>query len=100
MPCLIVLIALFCPRILLFFIWLLTSVPKEVFSGWFWPFMGFLFMPFTTLAYEGAIYWAGGTGTFWGIILIVLGILCDLGFVFADTESSTHKVISTFRAKP
>ena len=75
--CLVV-IALFAPRTLLFFIWLLTNWCNQAFEGWFWPFMGWLFMPFTTLAYLTAMlnnnHSVGGN---W-IILLVGAIIFDL----------------------
>jgi hypothetical protein len=51
----ILVVALVCPRALLFFIWLLTNWDDLAFSGWIWPFAGFVFLPWTTLAYMGAM---------------------------------------------
>ena len=51
MGCLEILVALFLPRATLFFIWILTSWTKQAFETHFWPFLGFIFMPFTTLVY-------------------------------------------------
>ena len=80
MGCVIVLLALFAPRITLFVLWAFTSVTKTVFEGWFWPLMGFFFMPFTTLAYIAARSWAeDGRVSGWWIVLLIVAILLDLG---------------------
>lgn len=88
MGCLIVICAMFVPRITLFVLWAFTSVTKEVFEGWFWPFMGFLFMPFTTLAYIAAKCWAeNGQISGWWIVLMVVAVLFDIGGTSSSTSS-------------
>ena len=78
MPCLIGCAALMAPRILLFCLWAFTGYCKAAFIGWFWPLMGFLFMPYTTLAYLWAMVANGSISGGW-IIIMVIAILLDLG---------------------
>ena len=78
MGCLFMFVCLCIPRISLLFIWLLTNWFSKVCDGWFWPFMGFLFMPYTTLIYLGAML-KSGEMTFGWIVLLVIGIFLDLG---------------------
>jgi hypothetical protein len=89
MPCLVGCIGLMFPRLVLFILWLFTSVPAEVFQGWVWPLLDFLVMPYTTLAYIISHYWLGGM-TGGGIIILVIGVLLDIGLL-GGTASSTSK---------
>lgn len=73
---LILLLGLFLPRIMLIAGWLL---------GWFagawetmlWPVLGFLLMPYTTLAYGIAETAGGGVQGGW-LVLVIVGVLLDL----------------------
>jgi hypothetical protein len=79
MQCLVVLLALAVPRVVLFFIWLLTNWILQAFGGnWIWPILGFIFMPYTTLAYMGAMLNGGGVHGLWLVIVIVAAVV-DLG---------------------
>jgi hypothetical protein len=79
-PCLVTLIALFAPR--------LAIVLLVVFSDWLGsaydtrivPFLGFLFLPLTTLAYAWAIHSRGSVEGF-ALVLVVLAVLVDLGII-------------------
>ena len=55
MGCILVVIALAVPRVLMFFMWLLTDWFARAFDTVIWPVLGFLFMPYTTLAYMTAM---------------------------------------------
>jgi hypothetical protein len=76
-PCLIALIAVLSPRLALVLLWLFTNYVDRAFSGWFWPLLGLIFLPWTTLLYvlvdiaPGPIHVAG-----W--IVIGLGVVIDL----------------------
>ena len=76
MGCVAIIVALLAPRLVLFFIWLLTPWFTQAFASWIAPLLGFLFMPYTTLAYMGATL-GGGITTLW-LVLIVLAVLVDL----------------------
>jgi hypothetical protein len=88
MPCLIV-IGLVAPRGCLFFIWLLTEWFAKAFETWYWPLIGFLIMPYTTLAYMGAMlnngYEVGG----WWVVLLIVAVIADLSQGAAGHASGT-----------
>ncbi len=51
MPCLIALFALIGPRVALVFTFLLSNLIGRAIDGWLVALLGFLFLPWTTLAY-------------------------------------------------
>lgn len=80
MGCLIALLALFTPRVALLVMWIWTPYVSRAFHGGFlWPFLGLLFLPFTTIIYS-AVYSprAGVTGIAW--LWVVLGVLLDIAW--------------------
>ena len=78
MPCLVVLLALLTPRLVMFFIWLLTNWFDLAYRTTIWPLLGFLFMPYTTLAYMAAMLNAHGIAGGW-LVLLIVAIFVDLG---------------------
>ncbi|MFN0242355.1 MAG: hypothetical protein ACKVWV_05625 [Planctomycetota bacterium] len=80
MPCLLGCIALSAPRFVLFLVWLFSNYLDQAYATNFWPFLGFLFLPLTTLGYAFAVNHFGGaelTGVGWAIVLTALVV--DLG---------------------
>ena len=77
MPILLILIGLLAPRVTL-----LIAGCAGAFTGvWqtlLWPILGFLFMPYTTLAYGIALAYGGGVQGIW-LALLILGVVLDLG---------------------
>ena len=51
MPCLIALFALIGPRVALVFTWIFSGMIGRAIDSWFVALLGFLFLPWTTLAY-------------------------------------------------
>lgn len=86
MGCLVIM-AMFMPRIVTIFIWILTNWWSQAFVGWFWPFLGFLFMPYTTLAVMAARLNNGQVSGWW-VLLVIIAVLCDLGSDGSTTKSS------------
>jgi hypothetical protein len=78
MPCIVVFLALLAPRLVMFFIWLLTGWFGHAYHSFIWPLLGFFFMPYTTLAYMAAML-NGGTVTGGWLVLLIVAILVDLG---------------------
>jgi hypothetical protein len=82
--CLFALVALITPRFILFIMWLFTDYLNTAFSSGWWGILGFLFLPTTTIAYAIAqnefTTITGGIEAA-GIVLIVLGVLIDLGML-------------------
>ncbi len=80
MGCLVVLVALVSPRLALFLTWLFSDRLSIAFDGWFLPFLGFLFLPWTTLVWTFAYQPVKGvTGIGW--LFVVFAFLVDLGAV-------------------
>jgi hypothetical protein len=78
MPCLVIIALLGLPRLALFLFWLLTNYTKSAFETHIWPFLGFLFLPYTTLCYMWASNATGHQINGGWVFLIVLGVLADL----------------------
>ncbi len=55
MGCIYVVLALAVPRVLMFLAFLLTNWFGRAFETRLWPLLGFVFMPYTTLAYLAAM---------------------------------------------
>ena len=87
MPCLIVLLLLGLPRVVLGLVWLFstTNYIGRAFEGYgnIVPFLGFLFLPFTTLAYAWAKNSFGAVQGL-GLAAVVIAILLDLGLLGAS----------------
>lgn len=84
MGCLFAIVALITPRFILFFLWLFTNYLNTAFSSGWWGLLGFLFLPTTTIAYaiaQNEFTNATGGVEATGIVLIVLGIVIDLGLL-------------------
>jgi hypothetical protein len=80
MPCLLAILAFFTPRLVIALVFLFSSFFSRAYEGALWPLLGFVFMPFTTLAYAAAINWHGSVqGTAFFVVLIAA--LMDLGVV-------------------
>ena len=78
MGCLFAIVALITPRFILVLLWLFTNYLNTAFSSGWWGLLGFLFLPTTTIAYAIA---QNEFTTVTGIVLIVLGIVIDLGLL-------------------
>ena len=84
MGCLFALIALITPRFILFILWLFTNYLNTAFSSGWWGLLGFLFLPTTTIAdaiAQNEFTTVTGGIEAAGIILIVLGVVIDLGML-------------------
>ena len=87
MPCLVIVIALLAPRMLMFFIWLLTPWLGQAYKTPLWPVLGFIFMPYTTLAYMGAMLRNDGVVSGGWLLLLIIAILVDLGHLAGGGHS-------------
>ena len=85
MPLLLGCLAIFTPRLVLFLVWLFSDY-LAVYTSNFWPFLGFLFLPMTTLAYAFAMHQAAGQWTPIGIAAVVTAVLVDLGLFRSGTK--------------
>jgi hypothetical protein len=80
-PCLLGCLALSMPRIVLALVWLFSDYLDTVFYTRIWPFLGFLFLPLTTLAYAFAMHFGQMQWTPIGVAAVVTGVLVDLGLI-------------------
>ena len=80
MCCVFILLAFFTPRIVLFVLLLFTNYLSRAFDGFVLPFLGFLFLPATTLAYAIAQNELGGLNGL-GIVVVLIGLAVDIGLI-------------------
>jgi len=79
MGCLLIVLAVVVPRVTMIFIFLLTGWFGTAFKSWVWPVLGFIFMPYTTLAYTAAVLNTGGSISPGWLVVIILAVLADIG---------------------
>lgn len=80
MGCLVGILSLITPRFLMVVLWLFTDYLSRAFGSFLWPFLGFFFLPTTTMAYAVAQNAFDGVRGF-GLVILILGVLLDLGFL-------------------
>lgn len=85
MPLLALLLGLIFPRLIIFFLWLLTNWFHGV-VDWVFGLLGFIFLPYTLLWYSVVMNWYGGVWDFWQIAILVLAILSDIGSPFGSRK--------------
>ncbi len=78
------------PRLVLLFLWLFTSRLGDAFDTFFWPLLGFLFMPLTTIVYV-LVYSPGHGLGGWGLVAVILALLIDLGSYGAGILGSSNR---------
>ena len=94
MPCIIVTLALLTPRMVMFFIWLLTNWFQLAYGTWVWPLLGFFLMPYTTLAYMAAMLNNAHGVTGGWLVLVIVAIMVDLGhFEFGRHRVYWHRKV-------
>jgi len=83
--CVLILLAFFTPRIVLFVLFLFTNYLARAFDGFVLPFIGFLFLPATTLAYAIAQNELGGVSGL-GIVVVLIGLAVDIGLIWGGAS--------------
>jgi len=68
------------PRLTIVVLQLTTGYVLRAYETLLWPFLGFLFLPTTTLAYAWAKN-SGGTVEGFRLVVVVLAVLIDLGLI-------------------
>jgi len=79
MPCLPLIIAVFFPRLVMICIAIFTPWFGAAFDTLLWPILGFLFMPYTTLAYMAAMLNNHHTVSGGWLALVIFAALVDVG---------------------
>lgn len=80
MPFLIGCLALAAPRFAILLVVVFSNYIGHAYQSALWPFLGFLFMPLTTLAYAWAMN-SRGSVTGFSLVVVVVAVLVDLGLV-------------------
>ncbi len=92
--CLLTGILTLAPRLVLLFVWLFTDRINATFAGILIPLLGFLFLPFTSLAY--ILVWnaqSGVSGAAW--LLVGGGFLFDIGTYALSRYASRLRIQTT-----
>ena len=79
MGCTFAVLALAVPRVLMLFVFLLTDWFARAFQTQVWPIMGFVFMPYTTLAYLAAMLNNNHTVSGGWLALLIVAVIVDVG---------------------
>jgi hypothetical protein len=79
MGCIFAVVALAVPRVMMVFVFLLTDWFGRAFQSSMWPILGFVFMPYTTLAYLAAMLKNNHTLSGGWLVLLVVAIVVDAG---------------------
>jgi hypothetical protein len=79
MPCLLLIFAVFSPRLVLALIAIFTHWFSAAFNTMLWPILGFFFMPYTTLAYMAAMLNNNHSVSGVWLLLLIVAVLIDLG---------------------
>jgi hypothetical protein len=93
MGCLFAIFGAGFPRLATLFIWIARPLLfSAAFGGsWFWPLLGILFLPFTTLMY--VLLWSSGiglTGVDW--LWLILAFLLDIGSIASSAYANRERV--------
>ena len=89
MPCLVTLFGFFMPRLVMAFLLVFTRWFSTSFNTFIWPLLGFLFMPYTTLAYMISMVFNGGQLAGGYIVLVIIAVMLDLGLHKDSTDKAT-----------
>ena len=76
--CLAAFAGLLAPRFIMLFLWIFTEYLNRAFGDFIWPFLGFFFLPTTTLGYAIAVNEFDGVSG-WGLFFVLLGFSLDVG---------------------
>lgn len=82
---LIAIVGFFFPRVAILILAFATTYMSRAYDGWLWPILGFLFMPFTTLAVAASRNEHGGISGIW-LALVIIAVLMDLGIIGRGTK--------------
>lgn len=92
MPCLLVLIAFFFPRLVIILLALFSNYLSQAYTGFILPLLGFFFLPYTTLAYSIAINEHGRVDGMY-LVLVIVAVLVDLGVVGGGAKARRNRVV-------
>jgi hypothetical protein len=73
-----IILGIFLPRVTAAILYFFSAWFGGVFQTWYWPLLGFIFMPYSMLWYSAVMNWYGGVWGAWQIAVMVLAVLIDL----------------------
>jgi hypothetical protein len=91
MPCLFAAVSIFFPRVALAVMWIMKYT-TTAFETNLWPVLGFIFMPYTTVAWAIAINEVGAIRGV-GLLLIIVGVVLDLGTHGGSEYGRRYRVV-------
>ena len=89
MCCLLLALFAFGPRLVLVFEWIFGHRIQTVFAHWWWPLLGLIFLPWTTLAYVlawGPVNDVSGLG--W--LVVAIGLAADIATYSSRAAKSRY----------
>jgi hypothetical protein len=89
--CLIAIAAMITPRVVMVFIFLMTDWFGRAYDGLVWPLLGFLFMPYTTLAYMAAMLNNNHALNGGWMALFIVAIVVDAGHWGGGGTAAKHR---------
>jgi hypothetical protein len=87
--CLVALLMVIGPRLFLVFVWLLTNW-YNAFDSTLVAFLGWLFLPYTSLAWMYTFFHNAGQVEGGYLVLMILGVLADIGAFSGGHRSWTR----------
>jgi hypothetical protein len=93
MPCLVVLLAFFFPRVVIAVLALFTHYMSSAYHTLLWPLLGFFFLPYTTLAYAWAINSHGSVDGL-HLVVVIIAVLVDLGVVGGGAKARRARYVT------
>ena len=84
-------LALAFPRLAIILVVIFSDYIGEACRTTFWPLLGFLFLPLTTLAYAWAWHHGSGSIEGLGLAVVVIAAVMDLGLHGGAGSSATRK---------
>jgi len=90
MPFIVGCFALAMPRFAIILVVIFSNYIGRAFHTTLWPFLGFLFMPLTTLAYAWAMNSNGSVAGIY-LVVVVVAVLVDLGLVGGSASQRSRR---------
>jgi hypothetical protein len=78
--CILAALALGAPRLVFLVLWIFSGFFENVFRTFLWPFLGFIFLPLTTLAYAWSINTYHDVHGL-GLAAVLVGFAIDIGAI-------------------
>jgi hypothetical protein len=92
--CLVALVAFISPRFAIFLIWLFTDRMSIAFDSFWWGLLGFIFLPWTTLAWAVAYEPVKGVTGF-GWFIVIFAFLVDIGTHIGSAQARRDRQMRT-----